>query len=154
MPTTQAQIDAAMELVDNAYPDIAKVLRKLPIKVGPLDYGTLADYDAEHKKLTINESFNLDVEDVAANLIHEGTHALDDTLGKLDDNDHLPSEKRAKLNEIKFVLARYPNGKTGANIYDRDINGWIKEYRKGTLDDALAVTYSEEASMIRTLFGI
>lgn len=142
----KADIAAAIALIATVRPDIANLLRTIPITTATLDSSTLAQYGptpAPH--IEVSEAATFETEDLAASLIHEGTHALDQQngiLGSAQDLDALiPSEQRAKRVEVDFIKGRNPAGKPVRDVYDEDINRWIADDKVGNLDSRVAQTY-------------
>lgn len=140
----KAQLDAALALIDTARPDIAAVLHSIPIKAGPLEPGSWAEYRDQSEGIRVSQTYvgDIETEDLAATLIHEGMHALDDRNGTLGSNDDIdaiiPAEQRAKRAEVDFIVARNPNGKPEIDEFDRDMNAWIAE---PDLDERVAEVY-------------
>lgn len=144
-------VEQALKIVDVERPDIATVLRTLPVQLVP-DRGTSnASYIHTPPSITINEGVARtgDVEDLASNLIHEGQHALDDTLGLLHKYSVTPSqlvgdELRAFTSEFAYVLKYYPDGKPENDAYDKDVNLWLNEYKNGRLQETVERIYTPD----------
>lgn len=139
----QALLASALALVDTARPDIAAVLHSIPIADGPLDSDVWAEYRDQTEGIRVSQATvgDIETEDLAATLIHEGMHALDDrngTLGGSDIDAVIPAEQRAKRAEVDFIVARNPNGKPEIDEFDRDMNAWIAE---PDLDERVAEVY-------------
>lgn len=161
-------IDDAMNMVNESRPDIAAVLHTMPVTVGDTRVDEWAQYvhkwlgQPAHIVISHKVADTGDTEDVAANLIHEGTHVLDNVNGALDgDGDQIQTEIRAKQAEMEFLDSDYPankfpNGKPVHDDFDRDADSWLEHYRDGSLTDEVTAVYggSSLESMMRAIFGI
>lgn len=146
-------ISTALAMVEQARPDIAAVIRPLPISYVAMPPGTLANYVPEYDQgpahIELNDQLTTlyESEDIAATLVHEGTHALDDQAGILGDgsdlDDVIPAEQRAKHAELAFIKDRNPHGKPVRDAYDKDTVKSIAAEANGTLDDRVAEIYTD-----------
>lgn len=142
----QQDIDAAMVMVEKARPDIAAVLRTLPISFTDMPDSVWGGYMHESNSVELNQHATLEVEDLAAILLHEGNHAEEAAKGFLIDTEmkaYLHSEVTSKKIEIDFIQSHNPHGKKVIDRYDEDINDWIADKNDGTLNKVLRETYTE-----------
>lgn len=135
----QQTFNDAMELVRQWRPDIASLLKRVPVILNhePDLLASWGSWDSLTNSMTLSPGTLQEAEDGAVTLIHEGTHALDSTSGvSTIGSNRVLAEQRATREGMKFLDSRYPNGarKPILDGYDPDANDWLAEFRKGTLD--------------------
>jgi hypothetical protein len=118
----------AFRVVEQHRPVIADALRKVQFRLAFMRVDTVASYsyaDDDHIERVIFINVNAlksDAETLAAVLVHEGTHVIEDTpdhpMGVNDPLDVvLQDELSAVMTELAFWNELYPNGKT-TNLHD------------------------------------
>lgn len=81
-----------------------EALRSTPVRTTPLlTADDLGGYDDINKLIGVSPAIT-DVAILASVLVHEGCHALDDKLGRLDPIFHVPTENKAHELQAKFCL--------------------------------------------------
>lgn len=129
---------------------VADILRTLPISFGPRPDGTIATFSlTPHPHIIVTDGEPLEVNTLAATLLHEGTHALDHATGKLSDGPHgasgvsayISDEIRAARAESEFWANRYPNGSGIDSLLAQEEDMRAREMHAGRLEEDVARTY-------------
>lgn len=139
----------ALALVREYRPDIAAVLDTLlPFHAQPLELGTDGRYDSSQDTITLRSTTDFDAETLAAVLIHEGTHALDNRTGNLPKlkrtlQEATQPEVRAFEASARFWMARHPYGREPRTRLDIALNDDVRQMRNGTLGATITDLYGQ-----------
>lgn len=156
----QKLIDAAIAMVASFNSKTGDILRRIPITISSeVPSNSLARYNFVHKFIQINPEVD-SIETLAAALVHEGQHALDDERGVLSkDYDNVSAavndEVRAYTEDLRFWTNLYPNGKQPAiSEAEQSENIWQMAERQGLLRRSVEQSYFPEISAISRVLGI
>lgn len=111
----------------------------------------IAEYKPDTKCIVINTDTQLEEDTLAATILHEGVHAMDDQNGTLessvnwfDPSPLIRQEQKAIRADTQFWSMLYPYGKLPTrNATDVQMNDRLTWLRDGTLDAAVATSYRE-----------
>lgn len=158
----QKLIDSAIAMAANFNPEIGNVLKSIPIIVtSAVPRTSVARYNYLENCIQVGPEV-VSVETLAAVLLHEGTHALDNANGKLSIDPRrdpisaqVDDEVRAFSEDARFWTTLYPNGKhPPLNEAETSENIWQEAYQRSLLRLNVEESYFPMESQLHRMLGI